>query len=117
MSEVPNTHSNLNDETLFSLKKNNKIEEYCTTEIKEREAMNKRLVKYIATFDYIGKTLIVLSATKGVISIISFSSIIVTPVGIPSASFSLAFSLTTRIIKKLLKQQEIKRRNIRGLIY
>ena len=38
--------------------------------------MNKKLNKYIAVFDYIDKTLIVLFATSGGISIISFVSVI-----------------------------------------
>ena len=53
-------------------------------------------------FDYIDKILIVLSATSSGVSIISFTSIIGAPVGIASASFTLIFSLTTGIIKKLL---------------
>ena len=57
--------------------------------------MSKKLRKYIAAFDYFDKTLIVLSATSGEISIISFTSVIGVPVGIASASFSFAFSLTT----------------------
>ena len=65
--------------------------------------MSKKLSKYIAAFDYIDKTLIVLSATSGGISIISSTSAIAIPAGIASASFTLIFSLTTRIIKKLLK--------------
>ena len=36
-------------------------------------------------------------------SIISFTSVVGAPVGIASASFTLSFSLTTRIIKKLLR--------------
>ena len=56
--------------------------------------------KYIAIFDYFGKTLIVLSATSGGISIISFASIIRAPAGIASSSFTLIFSLTTGTIKK-----------------
>ena len=56
-----------------------------------------------ATFDYFEKTLVVLSATSGRISITSFVSIIGAPVGRESGSFSLICSLTTRIIKKLLK--------------
>ena len=47
--------------------------------------------------------LVVLSATSRLISIIYFQSVIGGPVGIASASFSLEFSLTTGIIKKLLK--------------
>ena len=56
--------------------------------------MSKKLRKYIAAFDYFDKTLIVLSATSGEISIISFTSVIGVPVGIASASFSFVFSLT-----------------------
>ena len=65
--------------------------------------MSKKLSKYIAAFDYIDKTLIVLSATRGGISIITFTSVIEIPAGIASASFTLIFSLTTGIMKKLLK--------------
>ena len=77
--------------------------DYFNSEIQERKAMSKTLSKYIAAFDYIDKTLIVLSATSGGISIISFTSIIGIPAVIASASFTLIFSLTTRILKKLLK--------------
>ena len=59
-------------------------------------------IKYVTIFDYIDKILIVLSATTGGVSIISFASIIGAPVGIASASFTLIFSLTTGIVKKLL---------------
>ena len=46
--------------------------------------------------------LIILSATTGGVSIISFTSFVGAPVGIASASFTLIFSLTTGILKKLL---------------
>ena len=65
--------------------------------------MSRKLSKYIAAFDYVDKTLIVLSATSGGISIISFTSVTGIPAGIVSASFTLIFSLTAGIIKKLLK--------------
>ena len=65
--------------------------------------MSKRLSKYIASFEYFDKSLIVLSVTTGSISIASFATVIGAPVGIISASFSLAFSISTGIIKKLLK--------------
>ena len=55
-----------------------------------------------AVFDYIDKVLIVLSAKTSGISITSFTSIVGSPVGIASASFTLIFSLTTGIVKKLL---------------
>ena len=63
--------------------------------------MSKKLSKYSAAFGYIDNTLIVLFATSGEVSIISFTSIVGVPVGIASASFTLVFSLTTGIIKKL----------------
>ena len=65
--------------------------------------MSKRLSKYIASFDYFDKSLIVLSVTTGSISIASFATVIGAPVGIVSASFSLGFSISTWTIKKLLK--------------
>ena len=46
--------------------------------------------------------MIVLSATVSGVSIISFPSIAGAPAGIASASFTLIFSLTTGIVKKLL---------------
>ena len=58
--------------------------------------------RYVTTFDYIDKILIILSATTGRISIISFTTAIGAPFGITSASFTLIVSLTIEIIKKLL---------------
>ena len=71
---------------------------------------SKHSSKYISAFDYIDKTLIVRSATSGGISIISFTSVIGIPAGLASASFTLVFSLTTRIIKKLLKLTRKKKK-------
>ena len=72
--------------------------------------MSKRLTKYIASLDYFEKSLIVLSVTTGSISIASFATVIGAPVGIISASFSLAFSISTGIIKKLLKTTRNKKK-------
>ena len=58
--------------------------------------------KYVTIFSYIDKILIVLRATSGGVSIISFSSVIGVPAGIAIASFTLMFSLATGIVKKLL---------------
>ena len=44
--------------------------------------MSKILSKYIAAFDYIDKTLIVLLAANEGVSIISFTSIVRVPVGV-----------------------------------
>ena len=51
----------LNDQQQFRLNKINEIKDYFVAEIKERELMSKRLSKYIASFDYFDKSLIVLS--------------------------------------------------------
>ena len=72
--------------------------------------MSKRLSKYIASFDYFDKSLIVLSVTTGSISIASFATVIGAPVGIMSASCSLAFSITTGFVKKLLKTRRNKKK-------
>ena len=72
--------------------------------------MSKRRSKYIASFDYFDKSLIVLSATSGSVSIASFETIIKTPVGIGSASLSLAFSLYTGLVKKVLKTTRDKKK-------
>ena len=70
----------------------------------------KKLSNYIADLDCFGKALIVLSATSGGISIISFTSVIGIPVRIASASFSLIFSLATGIIKKVSKITKNKKK-------
>ena len=72
--------------------------------------MSKRLSKYIASFDYFDKSLIVLSVTTGSISIASFATVVGAPVGMRSVSFSLAFSITTGIVKKLLKTTKNKKK-------
>ena len=64
----------LSDQTKFRLNKINKIKDYFNSGI--QVVMSKKLSKYIVAFDYIDKTLIVLSATSGGISIISFTSVI-----------------------------------------
>ena len=68
--------------------------------------MFKSLSKYIGSFNYFDKSLIVLSITTGSISIVSFASVTGAPVGIASASFSLAFSVSTRIVKKTVKNNK-----------
>ena len=94
--------TDLFEQTKFWLDERSKIENYFIEEINQRKSCNKKLSKYIAAFDYIDKILIVLSATTGGVSIISFTTIVGAPVGIASASFTLIFSLTTGITKKLL---------------
>ena len=99
----PNLGANPSKDQQFRLSKINEIKDYFIAEIKERELMSKRLSKYIASFEYLDKSLIVLSVATSSISIASFVTVIGTPVGIMSASCSLAFSITTGFVKKFLK--------------
>ena len=118
-NKTPNIYPNLNaiplnanisNEQQFRLNKINEIKDYFVAEIKERELMSKRLSKYIASFDYFDKPLIILSVTNGSISIASFATIIGAPVGIVNASFSLAFSISTGIVIQLLKTTKNKKK-------
>ena len=78
--------------------------------------MSMRLSKYISSFDYFDKSLIVLSVTSGSISIASFETITGDPERIPSASFSLSFSISTAIVKKLLKTTRNKKKKHNKII-
>ena len=99
----PNLNAiSFNDQQQFRLNKINEIKDCFVAEIKERELMSKKLSKYIASFDYFDKSLIVLSVTTGSISIALFATVIGAPVGIASASFSIEFLISTGIVKKLL---------------
>ena len=89
--------SNLNNQQ-FRLNKISEIEDDFLTEIKERELMSKKLSKYISFFDYFNKSLIVLSVTSGSVSTASFTTV------------SLAFSLWTGLVKKLLKATRNKKK-------
>ena len=91
----PNLTGNLSsNQQQFGLKNVNEIKDYFVADIKERELMSKRLSKYIASFYFF-----VLSVTTSNISIASFDTVIGAPVGMVSASFSLAFSISAGIIK------------------
>ena len=101
---------NLPEQTKFRLSEIIAVENYFYQEIDQRKSNSKKLNKYVTAFDYIDKILIVLSATSGGVSIISFTSAVGAPIGIASASLTLIFSLTTGIIKKLLKTARNKKK-------
>ena len=94
--------TNLSEQTKFWLDEIRKIENYFIKEINQRKSYSQKSNKYITTFDYLDKILIVLSATIGWISLISLTSFIGAPVGMASPSLTLIFSLKTGIVKKLL---------------
>ena len=89
---------NLSEQTKFRLDEIDKIEKYFTEEINQRNSCSQKLSKYVTTFDYIDKILIVLSATTEGVSTISFTRVIGAPIGIASSSFTLIFSLTNGIV-------------------
>ena len=80
----------LNDQQQFRLNKINEIKDYFIAEIKA--------------------LIILLSVTTDSISTASFATVIGAPVGIVSACFSLAFSIFTGIVKKLLKTTRNKKK-------
>ena len=94
--------SGLSDQTKFRLSEITGIENYFYQEINQQKSYSKKLNKYVTIFDYIDKILIILSVTSSGISIISFASAIGAPAVIASTCFTLIFSITTEIIKKLL---------------
>ena len=98
MNEIDRT--NLTDQTKLRLNEISKIENKFHEKINQRKSCSKKLNKYVAAFDYIGKVLIVLSTTSGGVSICSFMSVVGAPVGIASVGFNLIFFLTTEIVKK-----------------
>ena len=100
MHEIDKTK--LSDQTKFRVYEIKKNENCFINNVNQQIQYSKKLNKYVTIFDYIDKILIVLSATTGGISIISFTTAIGAPVDIVSVSFTLIFSITTGIIKKLL---------------
>ena len=91
----------LSEQTKFRLSEIIGIEYYFYQEINQRKSCSQKLNKYVTVFDYIDKILIVLNATSSGVSIISFTSVVGTLIGIVSASLTLSFSLTAGIVKKL----------------
>ena len=113
MNKIDKT--NLTDQTKFRLNKISKIKNDFNSEINQTKSWSEKLSKYIAAFDYTDKVLIVLSATSGGVCILSSLSVVGVPLGIAGASFTLTFSLTTGIIKKLLSLTRNKKKK-RGQI-
>ena len=74
----------MSDQIKFRLDKIKKIEDYFNSEINQRKLCTKKLSRYVTTFNYIDKILIVLNATTGGVCIISHAAVVGTPVGIAS---------------------------------
>ena len=115
MNEIDET--NLTDQTKFSSNEISKIENSFNHETYQTNSCSKNLSKYVAGFDYIDKTLIILYAASGRVCIIFSVSVVGAPIGIAEASFTLNFSLTTGIIKKLLSITRSKRKSMIRFLY
>ena len=87
MNEIDKTK--LSDQTKFRLDEIKKIQN-C---FNQRKLCSKNLSKYVTTFDYLDKILIVL--TTGGLCIVSHATVAGGPVGIASAGFTIVFSLAT----------------------
>ena len=108
MNEIDET--NLTGQTKFRLNEMSKTENYFNSEISQRKLCSRKLSKYVTAFDYIDKILIVLSATTGGVCIVSHATAVGASVGIASAGFTIEFSLTIEIIKKLLSTTRSKKK-------
>ena len=101
----------------FRLNEINEIKIYFNSEFQERKAVSWRLSKENGCFWLYWKTLIDLPATSRGVSIIPFASVTGAPTGIASAIFTLAFSLATGIMKRLLSIARNKqKRNNKTLV-
>ena len=78
--------------------------------------MTRRWARHSA-LDYADKTLLIFSGSSSSISFCSFTAIFGTPVGIVSASISLVFHISNRIIKVFLKTMGKKKTNKERLFY
>ena len=95
--------------TKFQLSEIIRIEKYFHEEINQRKSCSKNISKYVTTFDYIDKTLIVLSAASSGVCIISIASIVEAQAAIAKASLTFFFSNYSnnlKIVKHNKKQKE-----------
>ena len=122
--ETPNIYPNVNDQQQLRLI--HKVKDYYMVEIKEREIMSTMFSKYRSSLGYFDKSLIVLSATSGSISIASFATATAQPTRIASASFSAAFldvlkttpnkENTIELLSQLRVNQTAQKRNSEAII-
>ena len=80
MDEIDKT--NLSEQTKFRLNEIIGIENYFHQVINQRKLHSKKLSKYVTTFDYIDKLLIILSPRSGGVSIFLSVSVVGAPIGI-----------------------------------
>ena len=111
--ETPNIYPNLHDQQQFREVKLMKLNIILLLRLKKeqraKDSVNILLLLSILINYFIInclKPLIVLSVTTGSISTVSFATVIVPPVGIASVIFSLAFSISTGIVKTMKNKKK-----------
>ena len=100
----------------YKLDEINKIRDYFNNEIKERKYIIKKLNEYLASFYYLDKIFIALSALFGTLSIASFASVVGTPAGIAGSFLTLIFTVGTGISKSLLKVTKKRKKKYNKII-
>ena len=75
MNEIDKTK--LSDQTKFRLDEIKKIENYFNSEINQRKLCSKKLSRYVSTFNYIDKILVVLNAATGGVGILLMQLLLV----------------------------------------
>ena len=83
-----------------SLNEINAMKDNYMAEICKRKTMSKTLSTYIPVFDYFDKTLLVLSAASGSVSIASFATVTAAPVGKANTSLSSVFFISNELLKR-----------------
>ena len=100
----------------YRLNEINKVKDYFNNEINERKDIIKKLNKYIASFDYLDKIFITLSASFSTLSIASDVTVIGLLVGIAGSSLTLIFTISTGVNKSLLKVTKKRKKNHNKII-
>ena len=100
----------------YRLNEINKVKDYFNNEINERKDIIKKLNKYIASFDYLDKIFITLSASFSTLSIASYVTVIGLLVGIAGSSLTLIFTISTGVNKSLLKVTKKRKKNHNKII-
>ena len=102
-------NANISNEQQFRLKIN-EIKDDFLAEIRERELISKNMSKYIASLDYLDKSLNVLFTLSTSISVASFVTVIGAPAAIIGVSCGFTFSITSGFVKRFLKTRNNKKK-------